>query len=130
MPDRARRPPGELEAAVLAVLWAAPGPLTTPEVQRRLDGTPARTTVATILARLHGKGTVLRDRAGRAYRYTAAVEDQAALTARRMHGELDRGDDRCGVLARFVSHLTPDDERVLRRLLAGADPNRHTSTLS
>jgi predicted transcriptional regulator len=125
MADRTRRPSGALESAVLAALWAADGPLTPPEIQRRLDGRPARTTVATILSRLHEKGTVERVRAGRAFRYTAAVEDPAALTARRMHAELDRGDgrgdDRRAVLARFVSRLSPEDERVLRRLLAEGD---------
>lgn len=119
MADIARRPAGELEAAVLAALWAAGAPLTPPQVQQRLGSVLARTTVATILARLHDKGTVVRSRSGRAYAYSPAVEDEAALTARRMHSELDRGDDRSGVLARFVSHLTPDDEQVLRQLLEG-----------
>ncbi|MBV9023401.1 MAG: BlaI/MecI/CopY family transcriptional regulator [Streptomycetaceae bacterium] len=121
MTDAARRPAGELEAEVLAALWAARSPLTPPQVQQSLGGTLARTTVATILARLHGKGAVIRSRAGRAYVYTPAVEDEAALTARRMHTELEKGDDRSGVLARFVSRLTPDDEQVLRGLLARAE---------
>jgi predicted transcriptional regulator len=122
--DIARRPAGELEAAVLAALWAARTPLTPPQVQQSLGGTLARTTVATILARLHDKGTVVRSRSGRAYAYTPAVEDEAALAARRMHSELEKGDDRNGVLARFVSRLSPDDERVLRLLLAQADASR------
>jgi predicted transcriptional regulator len=113
-----RRPAGELEAAVLAALWAAGEPLTPPQVQLALGGDLARTTVATILARLHAKGTVVRSRTGRAYTYTPAVEDEAALAARRMHTELDKRDDRSGVLARFVSRLSPDDEQVLRALLA------------
>ncbi len=118
MTDIARRPAGELEAAVLATLWAAGSPLTPPQVQQRLEGALARTTVATILARLYDKGTVVRSRTGRAYAYTPAVEDEAALAARRMHTELEKGDDRSGVLARFVSRLTPEDERVLRALLS------------
>jgi predicted transcriptional regulator len=123
--DIARRPAGELEAAVLATLWAADTPLTPPQVQQRIGGTLARTTIATILARLHDKGTVVRSRTGRAYAYTPAVEDEAALAARRMHCELEKGDDRPGVLARFVSRLSFDDEQVLRGLLAqAADPAR------
>ncbi|MBY8888763.1 BlaI/MecI/CopY family transcriptional regulator [Streptomyces sp. PTM05] len=117
MTDTGRRPAGELESAVLAALWAAHTPLTPPQVQRRLDGALARTTVATILARLHEKGTVARSRAGRAYAYTPVVEDEAALAARRMHSELAKGGDRDGVLAHFVSGLTRDDERLLRDLL-------------
>ncbi len=114
-----RRPAGELEAAVLAALWQAAGPLTVPEVQRLLSGTPARTTVATVLARLHGKGTVTRTREGRAFRYRAAVEDHAALAARRMRGELDRATDRSGVLARFAAGLSTRDAAELRALLKG-----------
>lgn len=121
MTDIARRPAGELEADVLTALWAAHAPLTSPQVQQSLGGTLARTTVATILARLHDKGTVIRSRVGRAYAYTPAVEDEAALAARRMHTELDKGNDRSGVLARFVSRLSPHDEQVLRELLARAE---------
>lgn len=128
MPDAAagRRPPGELEASVLAALWAAGGsPLTPADVQRRL-GTAlgsdlARTTVTTILARLHEKGTVSRTRAGRGYAYLPA-QDPPGLAARRMRSELDKSpdDDRPTVLARFVSELGPDDEALLRSLLAQA----------
>jgi predicted transcriptional regulator len=132
--ERGRRPAGALQAAVLAVLWAAGEPLTPPEVQARLAGEPARTTVATILSRLHRQGVVRRERVGRAFRYRAAVEDPAALTARRMHAELDRavsgGDDRRAVLARFVSRLTPEDEQELRALLAEPADRGRTSTLS
>ncbi|WP_377268881.1 BlaI/MecI/CopY family transcriptional regulator [Peterkaempfera sp. SMS 1(5)a] len=112
-----RRPSGELEAAVLAALWAAGRPLTPQDVQQAVAGDLARTTVATILGRLHEKGTVLRARMGRAYAYTPAVQDTAGLAARRMRSELDREPDRSTVLARFVSDLSADDERLLRHLL-------------
>jgi predicted transcriptional regulator len=113
----ARRPSGELEAQVLAALWAADQPLTPQDVQLALGGELARTTIATILARLHDKGTVERTRAGRAYAYTPTVQDPAGLAARRMRTELDREQDRSTVLARFVSDLSDDDERLLRELL-------------
>ena len=45
------------------------------------------------------------------------TQDTHGLTARRMHHELDRGGDREVVLARFVSQLGTEDERVLRELL-------------
>lgn len=123
--NAARRPPGELEASVLAALWAAGGRALTPaDVQRDL-GTPlARTTVTTILARLHEKGSVSRTRAGRGYAYLPA-QDPPGLAARRMRTELDKstGEDRGTVLARFVSELTPADEAVLRALLAEGGPS-------
>ncbi|MFC9455783.1 BlaI/MecI/CopY family transcriptional regulator [Streptomyces sp. NPDC058430] len=116
--EQERRPAGELEASVLAALWAAEAPLTPGEVQRALADDLARTTVTTILTRLHAKGTVTRDRAGRGYAYRPA-QDSHGLTARRMHAELDKDEDRGTVLARFVSELSTDDERMLRALLDG-----------
>jgi predicted transcriptional regulator len=118
----ARRPSGELEASVLAALWAAAGRALTPaDVQRDLGTDLARTTVTTILARLYEKGSVSRTRAGRGYAYLP-VQDSPGLAARRMRTELDKStqDDRSTVLARFVSELNPSDEALLRALLAEA----------
>ncbi|MBO2457708.1 BlaI/MecI/CopY family transcriptional regulator [Actinomadura violacea] len=118
MTSAARRPSGELESAVLETIWAAARPLTARDVRAALGDGLARTTVATILSRLHAKGLLRRVPAGRTFAYSAAVEDTAALTARRMHTELDRsGEERPGVLARFVSDLSETDERLLRDLL-------------
>ncbi|GGW77965.1 hypothetical protein GCM10010503_64740 [Streptomyces lucensis JCM 4490] len=111
-----RRPAGELEAAVLAALWAADAPLTPAQVQVELAAGLARTTVTTILSRLYEKGTLERQRQGRGYAYRP-IEDPHGLTALRMHSELARDSDRETVLSRFVAQLSPDDEQVLRRLL-------------
>ncbi|MBV2353000.1 BlaI/MecI/CopY family transcriptional regulator [Streptomyces sp. J2-1] len=111
-----RRPAGELEASVLAALWAAGGPQTVGQVRKSLGTGLARTTVTTILTRLHDKGMVERSREGRGFAY-APLQDAQGITARRMHTELDRDSDRETVLARFVAQLSPDDERVLRDLL-------------
>ncbi|MEU0603972.1 BlaI/MecI/CopY family transcriptional regulator [Streptomyces sp. NPDC006393] len=115
-----RRPAGELEAGVMAVLWAADAPLTPGQVQLSLGSDLARTTVTTILTRLHDKGVVERRRQGRGYAYYP-VQDAQGLTARRMHSELDRDTDRETVLARFVAQLSPDDERILRDLLESGE---------
>ncbi|GCB44607.1 CopY family transcriptional regulator [Streptomyces sp. SA15] len=115
-----RRPAGELEAAVMAALWAAGAPLTAGRVQTELGSQLARTTVTTILTRLHEKGVVGRERQGRGYAYFP-VQDAPGLTARRMHTELDRDTDRETVLARFVAQLSPDDEQLLRQLLEGEE---------
>ncbi|MFI2264192.1 BlaI/MecI/CopY family transcriptional regulator [Streptomyces tubercidicus] len=114
-----RRPSGELEASVLAALWSADGGLTAGEVRTALGSGLARTTVTTILARLHEKGIVTRSRSGRGYAYFP-VADAPGLSARRMRAELDRGDDRGSILARFVSDLSDEDERTLRDLLNGS----------
>jgi predicted transcriptional regulator len=126
-PSAGRRPSGELEASVLAALWAADGHALTPSDVQQALGTSlgsslARTTVTTILARLHEKGTVSRTRSGRGYAYLP-VQDSPGLAARRMRTELDKSaqDDRPTVLARFVSELAPDDEALLRALLTQAE---------
>jgi predicted transcriptional regulator len=67
----ARRAGGELEAQVLAVLWAAGQPLSPGEARQQLAAAPggsalAYSTVVTILSRLHAKGVLRRRRAGRA----------------------------------------------------------------
>jgi predicted transcriptional regulator len=111
-----RRGAGELEAAALAVLQAAGTALTPGQVRERLGDRLAYTTVVTILSRLHAKGVLSRVRSGRAYAY-APVADEPGLAARRMRGVLEAEDDREAVLARFVSGLSPADERLLRRTL-------------
>lgn len=113
-----RRPSGELESTILAALWAAGAPLTPGQVQGAIGPELARTTVTTILSRLHEKGAVARTRAGRGFAYTP-TEDAPGLTARRMHSELRKEPDRGTVLARFVSQLSDEDERLLRELLDG-----------
>ncbi len=112
-----RRGQGELEAQVLAALRQAPDACTAGWVQERLGGDLAYTTVITILTRLHAKGAVSRERVGRSFEWTA-VADEAGLAALRMRKVLDGEADRETVLARFVTGLSPHDERLLRDLLA------------
>ncbi|MFJ9547453.1 BlaI/MecI/CopY family transcriptional regulator [Streptomyces erythrochromogenes] len=115
-----RRGQGELEAQVLAVLGSARGPVTAAWVQERLPGTLAYTTVITILTRLHTKGAVARERAGRSFEWTP-VADEAGLAALRMRKVLDGEANREAVLTSFVTSLSPGDERLLRGLLAQTD---------
>ncbi|GHE13647.1 BlaI/MecI/CopY family transcriptional regulator [Streptomyces alanosinicus] len=117
-----RRARGELEGEVLAALWAAGGPVPATVVQEQVPDA-AYTTLLTILTRLGDKGMVTRQRAGRSYVY-APVDDQAGHAAAGMHSLLDEGGDRAAVLARFVSDLSSDDERLLEQLLHGDHPDR------
>ncbi|MER7949151.1 BlaI/MecI/CopY family transcriptional regulator [Streptomyces sp. NPDC096079] len=120
----ARRRQGELEGQVLAVLREAPGARTAGWVRERLGGGLAYTTVITILTRLHAKGAVSRERAGRSFEWTA-VADGAGLAALRMRKVLDGEADRDAVLTSFVTGLSAHDERLLRDLLAeGAEEAR------
>ena len=79
---------GELEAAVMDVLWGDAGPCRVRDVRARLA--PARplayTTVMTVLDNLHRKGWVQRELDGRAYLYTpAASREEETARALRDH---------------------------------------------
>jgi predicted transcriptional regulator len=115
-----RRAAGVLESEVMAVLQAADAPLNPAEVQQRLGGTLAYTTVVTILTRLHTKGLLTRAKAGRAYTY-APVSDEPGLAARRMYQVMNGEPDREAVLARFIDTLSAEDEKLLKELLGRAD---------
>lgn len=119
-PDQQRRPAGILEDEVLSVLWQGETPMSPAEVQAAMGGVLAYTTVMTTLARLHRKGMADRSRAGRGYVYTASV-DEASHTAAAMNALLRRRRDHAAVLARFVSELPPEDERLLLSLLREED---------
>lgn len=121
-----RRGPGELEHAVLAVLWSADSALSPGEVRDRLvadgAGDLSYSTVVTILSRLHDKDVLDRKREGRSFRYSPVVADVADLAARQLRSVLDRYGDRAAVLTRFVADLSDTDEKLLRRLL-GPSPD-------
>jgi predicted transcriptional regulator len=118
------RPRGALERDVLACLAAAGRPLSPGEVRAELGDQLAYTTVMTTLSRLHAKGAISRQPAGRGYAYElpgGPGAAQSSMTAHRMLRLLDAGEDRAGVLSRFVADLRPEDEELLTNLLASAD---------
>ena len=111
---------GELERAVMERLWAADGPVAATTLREELaDRAVALTTVHTVLTRLEQKGFVEHDDARpRRFRPRASREDHAAEL---MHEVLGQAADRQAVLARFVGSVDPEEARLLRELLAGAD---------
>ena len=124
LPGQARRAAGALEAEVLGILREAGGPLSPGEVRQRVAsgqrGELSYSTVVTIVSRLHDKGLLARQRAGRGFTYTPV--DEASVAASRMSQALGSGSDRDAVLTRFASGLSGRDARLLRRLLAD-DPD-------
>jgi predicted transcriptional regulator len=124
-----RREPGALEREVLAAIAAAGRPLTPAETRADLGAPLAYTTVMTTLARLHAKGALTRQPAGRSYTYALAADPDsldAARTARQMTRLLGAGANRAEALARFVADLDPDDEQLLADILAGHHPHAGT----
>lgn len=118
----ARRPRGELEAAVLGVLWDATDWTSPQEVNDALDRRLAYTTVTTVLTRLVAKGSVERRAAGRGFTYRPVVsrEEQAAA---RMGELLAAAGDRTLTLSRFVESLDHDERERLRRAIRKAPPS-------
>src|SRR3954454_12752508 len=118
---------GALEQEVLGCLASAGRPLTVAEVLADLGRDLAYTTVLTTLSRLHAKGALQREAAGRAFAYSLPADPAAmgaSVTARRMSRLLDSGEDRAGVLDRVVADLSPADEQLLTELLATGHEDR------
>ncbi len=110
---------GELERAVVDVLWDAVEPMTARAVTDALTGRDlAVTTVLTVLSRLERKGIVRRARDGRAHTYEAVAEREEH-TADLMRQVLDTAGDRDDALARFVGSVSPEDVEALRRAIDG-----------
>ncbi|PVZ14692.1 BlaI/MecI/CopY family transcriptional regulator [Actinomycetospora cinnamomea] len=108
---------GELERAVMAQLWAAPGPLTVREVHDGLERELAYTTVMTVLGRLAKKGVVRQERDGKAYRYAAASTREQMAAELMLDALGDVGEDRTAALVAFVDRVGPEEAAALRAAL-------------
>jgi predicted transcriptional regulator len=115
---------GDLERAIMEVLWESPDPMTVRQVGACLtDRDLAHTTVMTVLDRLAKKGFVRRQRVGRAWRYRPA-ESREAYVAELMLTALDQTGDRQAALTRFaksVSGAEADALRAALETLSGTD---------
>lgn len=119
---------GDLQAAVLDVLWAAEGELTVREVQRRLNASRelAYNTVLTVLDALFTKDLVQRRLIGRAFVYRPS-DSREAHTAEVMAHALDNGGDRSAALLHFVGKISETDLAALRQLLDSEEQGRAES---
>lgn len=102
------------ESHLLEVLWAH-GPSTVAEVQSKLEDELAYTTVLTILRVLESKGYVGHDEEGKAHRYKALIERDAArksalrhLSSKFFDGSLEL------LLTHAVSHEKLSAEQITR----------------
>ena len=109
---------GELEQAIMEVVWSTEGPVTGREVVDELARSRpvVYTTVLTVMDRLVGKGMLRRQRRGRAHTYRA-TSSRAAYTAELMASVLGSSDDRPAVLLHFVEQIPPDQAEALRAAL-------------
>jgi len=127
MDDDERAAPhlGELEAAVMDVIWTRDA-ATVRDVRGHLrrDPAPGYTTVATIMMRLVDKGVLTRARAGKTDRY-CPVYDRAAFERRTAAAAIDRLVNAYGdvALAQFATALENADPERLERLRARFAPS-------
>jgi predicted transcriptional regulator len=112
---------GELEAAIMDVIWAGYRPYVVREVRERLryDRPVAYTTVMTVLNILYRKGVLHRDKPGRAWRYWPA-EAREDHDARLMAEVLRSGGDEDVTMRLFLEHITDDEMQSLSSALHDA----------
>ncbi|MFG2045214.1 BlaI/MecI/CopY family transcriptional regulator [Dactylosporangium sp. NPDC048998] len=111
---------GDLEAALMELLWRRERPTTVREAMSELTWHRdlAYTTVMTVLDTLYRKGWLTREPDGRAYRYSPALT-RDEYVARTMHDVLVDSGDRLEALTHFVGRMTLDEAAALREALAG-----------
>jgi predicted transcriptional regulator len=108
------------EAELMEVLWDH-GPSTVAEVRDRVADDLAYTTVLTMLRTLEAKGYVTHDTEGKAHRYSAVIErDAARRSALRAMSEKFFKGSTATLLTHFVAQekLSDADVQRLRKLLA------------
>jgi predicted transcriptional regulator len=100
------------------VVWTADGPVTPGEVQEQLSRRRrlAYTTAMTILVRLHKKGLLEREPAGRGFAYRPRVSREQ-WAAERMNDALTSAGDASVALAHFVESLPARQVDELRDAL-------------
>ena len=132
---------GQLEAVVMAELWAAEDALTVRAVLNRVNDVDrvndvnradravaerqlAYTTVMTVLENLRRKDLVARTKAGRGYDYRPVLsreEHTAALMEQVLAGSADRH----VTLLRFAEQISPEELTSLREAVEAVAERQH-----
>lgn len=117
---------GELEMAIMDVMWDGGGSYVGREVRDRLrySRPVAYTTVMTVLNILHQKGLLDRDKDGKAWRYRA-VESREDHQARLMWEALRSGGDEELTMRSFLARVSSGERESLRHaVLAETEEGR------
>lgn len=112
---------GELEMAIMDVMWSAKSPCVVREVRERLRyGRPvAYTTVMTVMDILYRKGVLQRVKHGRAWRYWP-VEQREEHDARLMTEALRSGGDEVVTMRHFLERVSEDELAGFRSAVLAA----------
>jgi len=120
---------GQLEAVVMARVWATDRPVLVREVleqiQRERD--IAYTTVMTVMDNLRRKGVLSREQDGRAYRYQA-VRSREEHTADLMEEVLATSGDKVSTLMHFIQQIDEGELETLRKVLAPPSSSERSGT--
>ena len=106
---------GELESAIMDVVWDSDRAYLVREVRERLsyNRALAYTTVMTVMNILYGKGVLCREKHGRAWRYWPA-ESREDHDARLMAEVLRSGGNEHITMMRFVERVSDEERESLR----------------
>jgi len=109
---------GELESAIMDVMWAADRPYVVREVRERMryDRSVAYTTVMTVMGILFRKGVLMREKTGRAWRYWPA-ESREEHDARLMVEVFQSGGDPGVTMRRFLEAVGDEGLASLRKAM-------------
>jgi predicted transcriptional regulator len=109
---------GELEAAIMDVLWQRAEPATVREVLTAISNERelAYTTVMTVMENLHRKGFLRREPAGRAFRYEP-TQLREEYVANLMLEAMQEANDHRLTFAHFVAQMTAEESDALRKAL-------------
>jgi predicted transcriptional regulator len=116
---------GELESAIMDVVWAGDRAYLVREVRERLsyNRSLAYTTVMTVMNILYGKGVLCREKHGRAWRYWPA-ESREEHDARLMSEVLHSGGNEHITMMRFVERVSDEERESLRNAVLHTDGPR------
>jgi predicted transcriptional regulator len=112
---------GELEAAIMDLIWSSGTPVRVREVSEQLNRTRplAFNTVQTVMENLYYKGWLGRHKDGRAYWYES-VRSRDDYAAGLLAEALAAAGDRAATLVRLVGDLEPGEAARLRAALDAA----------
>ncbi|HEY5351549.1 MAG TPA: BlaI/MecI/CopY family transcriptional regulator [Streptosporangiaceae bacterium] len=116
---------GELESAIMDVVWVSDRAYLVREVRERLSyNRPlAYTTVMTVMNILYGKGVLCREKHGRAWRYWPA-ESREEHDARLMAEVLRSGGNERITMMRFVERVSDEERESLRNAVLHMNERR------
>ena len=116
---------GDLESAIMDVMWVADRPFAVRDVREQMSypRPVAYTTVMTVMDILYRKGVLRREKDGRAWRYWPA-EAREEHDARLMAEVLRSGGNRVITMRRFLERVSAEEMESLRIAVGDAIPRR------